>query len=128
MERKPVVGAQELALLRFLAQHGPLTVGEAVERFGEPQALARSTVLTMMERLRKKGHLTRKRVDGVFRYASPLSHGQVLAGVVGEFVESALEGSVSPFVAYLSESEDVSDAELAQLESLVARLKSTRRG
>lgn len=126
--KKPVVGAQELALLRYVAQHGPLTVGEAAERFGEPQQLARSTVLTMMERLRKKGHLTRRKVDGVFQYASPLSHEQLMAGVVGEFVETTLEGSVSPFVAYLSEAEDVSDDELAQLEELVTRLQSRRRG
>jgi len=124
--KKAAVGAQELALLRFVAQSGPLTVGEAAERFGAPQELARSTVLTMMERLRKKGHLTRKRVDGVFQYAARQSHDDLLAGVVGNFVETALEGNVSPFVAYLAESEDVSDADLAQLEELVAKLKSKK--
>ncbi len=128
MGKKPVVGAQELALLRYVAQHGPLTVGEAAERFGEPRELARSTVLTMMERLREKGHLNRKRVDGVFQYASPLPHDALMADVVGEFVETALDGSVTPFVAYLADNAEVSDAELAQLEELVARLQSKRKG
>jgi len=62
------VGDQELALLRDVAETGPSTVGEVAERFGEPRGLARSTVLTMMERLRQKGHLEREQVEGVYRY------------------------------------------------------------
>ena len=49
------VGDQELALLRYVSEHNDATVGEAAAGFGQPRQLARSTVLTMMERLRKKG-------------------------------------------------------------------------
>ena len=71
------IGDQELALLRDVAAHGAATVAEVVERFGLPRGLARSTVLTMMERLRKKGHLSRKQVDGVYRYAPRTAPGDV---------------------------------------------------
>lgn len=126
MEKKGV-GEQELALLRWVAEHGPITVGEAAERFGEPQGLARSTVLTVMERLRTKGHLTRRKVEGVFQYASPVPLGEVLRGVVSDFVRKTLSGSVSPFATYLSEAEDVSDEDLKQLQDVVARLQSKKR-
>ena len=46
------IGDQELALLRYVAEEGPVTVGQAAEGFGAPRGLARSTVLTVMERLR----------------------------------------------------------------------------
>jgi predicted transcriptional regulator len=124
------IGDQELALLRYLAESGPATVGEASEGFGEPRGLARSTVLTMMERLRQKGHLEREQVDGVYRYCSPVSSGDLLQGAVRSFVEKTLEGSVSPFVAYLTASAEVStvsDSELAELEQLVSRLKSKKK-
>ena len=120
------VGDQELALLRDVAETGPSTVGEVVERFGEPRGLARSTVLTMMERLRQKGHLEREQVAGVYRYSLLVSEGDLLRGAVQTFVEKTLAGSVSPFVAYLTETGEVSDDELAQLEDLVARLKSRK--
>lgn len=120
------IGDQELALLRYLAEQGPSTVGQAAEGFGAPRGLARSTVLTMMERLRQKGHLERRQVDGVFHYASPLPPGELLHGAVRSFVERTLAGSVSPFVAYLAESGEVSDAELRELEALVERLRSER--
>jgi len=121
------IGDQELALLRFVAEQGAVPVAQAVEGFGAARGLARSTVLTMMERLRAKGHLARRRVGGVFHYSSPASSDEVLRGVVRSFVEKTLDGSVSPFVSYLVESADVSDEELAELERLVAKLHAERK-
>jgi predicted transcriptional regulator len=121
------IGDQELTLLRWVAERGGATVGQAAEEYGGPRGLARSTVLTMMERLRGKGLLERGRVEGVFRYSSAVPQGEVLRGVVESFVQKTLGGSLSPFVAYLSESAEVSDDELAELEEMVARLQSRRR-
>jgi predicted transcriptional regulator len=120
------VGDQELAVLRYVAEHGPVTVGEVAERYGEAQGLARSTILTVMERLRKKGHLTRRKVEGVFQYSSPVPASELLRGVVGDFVQRSLAGSLSPFVTYLAEAEDVSEEELQQLQDVVARLQSRK--
>ena len=117
------IGDQELALLRYVAEHDGTTVGEAAEAFGEHRGLARSTVLTMMERLRKKGHLTRRLVEGVYRYSPEAPANEVMRHVVRDFVRQTLDGSVAPFVAYLSEDATVSDAELADLEALVQRLQ-----
>lgn len=122
------IGDRELALLKWVADHGPVSVGEASDTFGERNGLARSTVLTMMERLRQKGRLKRRREDGVYRYHSAQRREALLNGVVGQFVKNALGGSVSPFVAYLSEKQNVSAEELAQLEALVERLGSKRKG
>jgi predicted transcriptional regulator len=116
-------GSQELAVLRHIAEHGPVSVGRVAEVFGAEHGLARSTVLTVMERLRKKGHLTRRRVDGVFVYTSALDREGVLSRAVGQFIERALQGSVSPIAAYLAERRSVSKEELAELEAAVRALK-----
>lgn len=120
-------GEQELALLTWLAEHPAITVGEVAEQYGAERGLARSTVLTMMERLRKKGHLTRRRAHGVFRYSSGAGPEDVLKDAVSTFVSRTLGGSVSPFVAYLSEEAEVTADELAELEALVARLQTKAR-
>ena len=120
-------GAQELQLLRHIAKTGPETVGQFAETFGVAQGLARSTVLTMMERLRRKGYLTRKRVAGVYVYASSAPDDELMRDTVGRFVQRALEGSLSPFAAYLAERSQVSEAELAELERAVERLRSRRK-
>ena len=121
------IGDQELALLRYIATAPGRTVGEAVEGFGAPRGLARSTVLTMMERLRRKGHLARRLVQGTYRYSPRVPAGEVVRGVVRDFVEGTLQGSVSPVVAYLTEEAEVSDQDLVELEDLVSRLQARRK-
>ena len=120
-------GEQELALLTWLAEHPAFTVGEVAEQYGAPRALARSTVLTMMERLRKKGHLSRQRVEGVYRYTTGAGPEDLLKDAVGTFVARTLGGSVSPFVAYLGDEAEVTPEQLAELEDLVARLQTRAR-
>jgi predicted transcriptional regulator len=124
---KPSIGDQELSLLQYIAEHSNASVGEVAVGYGEPRGLARSTVLTMMERLRGKAYLKRRQVAGVYRYSPAARPGEVMRSAVGQFVEKTLSGSVSPFVAWMSERTDVSDTELAELEALVAQLQSRRK-
>ena len=121
------IGEQELALLRHVADGESATVGEVVDTFGHDRGLARSTVLTMMERLRKKGYLVRRLSDGVYRYRAHATSAELLQGAVERFVERHLGGSVSPFLAYLSDANELSDAEIEELAAVVERLQSVRR-
>lgn len=127
MKRKSI-GDQELVLLQRLDQLGDASVGEIAALLGESRGLARSTVLTMMERLRAKGYLRRRRVDGVYRYSTTTAEKDVVHEAVGAFVERTLQGSVSPFVAWMSRRGSVSDDELAALQALVEQLQSKRKG
>ena len=121
------IGDQELALLRHIADRGTVTVGEAADEFGASRGLARSTVLTMMERLRRKGYLSRRMAQGVFRYRACASSAELLKDAVQRFVERNLDGSVSPFLAYLSEAAELSEQERQDLERIVARLDAAHR-
>lgn len=121
------IGDRELALVRHIADRGSASVAEAVDDFGAHHGLARSTVLTMMERLRRKGYLSRRMADGVFRYRACASSAELLKDAVGRFVERSLDGSVSPFLAYLSDAPELSDEERQELERIVARLDAHRK-
>ena len=129
MGRRPGTGGlgeQETELLRFVAeQESALTVREAAAGWGEPRALARTTVLTMLERLREKGHLVReKAVEGSWAYKPALPRAELLSGLVHSFVERTLGGSVSPFVSYLTEGGAALTAdERARLKALLETLE-----
>jgi predicted transcriptional regulator of viral defense system len=73
------------------------TVGEVAEVFGTERGLARSTVLTMMERLRKKGQLVRRLDQGVYRYRARATSAELMQGVVQRFVERNLGGQCRRF-------------------------------
>ena len=96
---------------------------EVAEHVAQTTGHARTTVLTVMDRLRKKGFLTRKKVEGVFRYSPKVSNQELLRGLVKDFVDTTLGGSVSPFVAFLAEGEPVSEDDLSLLKRLVRDLE-----
>ena len=121
------VGRAELEILRYVADHHPLTVRQAADHLARTKGQARTTVLTVMERLRKEGYLTRKKLRGVFHYSPRLPKAQLLQNLVRDFVHTALAGSLTPFVAYLSQSADLTDQQLNELNKLVRHLNAQRR-
>jgi predicted transcriptional regulator len=125
--RRAALGEQELELLRFVAEHAPISVGEVADGYGSSTGLARTTLKTMMERLQKKGYLARSQQGGVFRYECSIKKTDLLQGLVSHFVEKTLAGSLSPFVTYLANGKDLSDQEFAELEQLVEQLGARRK-
>ena len=117
------IGDQELALLREVDAVGSMSVAEAVE-LRRPAGLARSTVLTMFERLRAKGHLKRASVGGSYKYSAAIEPDSLVERAVESFVAKTLGGSVTPLVAFLAERGEVSAKERAELERLLDRLKT----
>ena len=127
MKQNPL-GDQELQVLRFVTDNAPITVREVVERFGEPRGLARTTILTVMERLRKKNYLTRRSQDGAFAYSPALAKNELMHNLVENFVEKTLGGSLTPFVAYLADAKGLSEAQIAELRKLVSEMEPSDSG
>jgi predicted transcriptional regulator len=117
------LGDQELALLRYVSANGPASAGEIHAGFGAATGLARSTVETVLERLRKKGFLKRSQKEGVFRYEPTTSPQELVGSLIDQFVDRTLEGSFVPFIAYFSKKNRLSDEEVEELERLVRKLE-----
>ena len=127
MRSSQAISKAELKLLSYINDHHPITVREVAEYFAQSEeAYARTTVLTLMERLRGKGHLVREQIDGLQRYTPAVPKASMQQSLVRDFVSRALGGSVSPFVAFLAREAQVSDEELNDLKRLVAELEKQR--
>jgi predicted transcriptional regulator len=120
------IGREEMQVLRYVADRHPVSVREVAEHVAATSGKARTTVLTVMERLREKGYLVRRKKGGVYLYSPKRSQADVLRNLVADFVHEALGGSVSPFVAYLAEEADLDDEHVRELSRLVADLESRR--
>jgi len=116
------VGAIELRLLEHISKVGPTSVREAAESFGKEHEIGLTTVQQMMDRLRKKSLLTREQVGGIWIYRGVESRENVLKGVVRDFVERTLGGSLEPFALYLADRSSVSEETLTELRQIVAKL------
>jgi len=127
MARKPGIGRAELEILNFIQDRQPATVREVADYFARTKGNARTTVLNVMRRLVHKRYLTRRKVAGVYQYAPRVPRPQLLRSLVREFVDGALGGSLSPFVAYLAEDASLTGEDLRELKKLVRSLEEQRR-
>ena len=112
-----------MEVLQFVTEHHPVSVREVADHFASTKGQVRTTLLNVMERLRKKGYLNRRKEQGIFRYSPRVPKGELLRNLVRDFVGKALGGSVSPFVAYLADEAKMSDSDIAELRKIVRQLK-----
>ncbi|WP_218025539.1 BlaI/MecI/CopY family transcriptional regulator [Capsulimonas corticalis] len=126
MMKPPMLGDQELEVLRYITDHSPISVRDVAVQFGEPLGLARTTILTVMERLRKKGFLTRTKSGGSFEYAPAVGKQDLMQNLVHDFVSRTLGGSLTPFVAYLSENQNLNEEEVADLQKLLDAMQAKK--
>ena len=122
------LGELELTILKTVWETPGSTVQEVAEIVGEQRACARTTVLTVMQRLHAKGFLRRRKVDGVFRYSATGGRGVVLSNLIGQFVERVLDGSPAPFLAYLAATGELTEDQQEQLQAILKELERGEKG
>jgi len=121
------LGQVQLEILQYVADHHPIRVGEVARHFSQTTGRARTTILTVMERLRAKGYLTRKKIRGTWNYSPRVPQGEVLNAEVGRFVDQILDGSLSPFITYLTDGRDLTDEDFVKLQKLVRDIGKRRK-
>ena len=122
MNRKRFFSPAEWEVLQFVTERHPITAREVAEHFAQTRQWARTTVLTLLERLRVKGYLERDESGVVHQFAPSAPRPELMSSVVRDFVQKALGGSVSPFMAYLAQEATLSSAELDELKRIVQEL------
>lgn len=122
--RKRNIGQAELEVLHFIQDHHPITVRDVAAHFAQTKGHVRTTTLNVMGRLLRKKYLTRRKVGGLYQYMPRVERGDLLRGLVGDFVHNALRGSLAPFVAYLAEDAELNEQDLAELRRLVDQLET----
>ena len=124
MKKIPSLGEQEMEILKHVSAHSPISVREVAAHFESEKGLARTTVLTVMERLRKKGFLTRSQLEGVYKYSAKIGTDALISNKISDFVEKTLGGSVSPLFNYFLSSSKLTADEIQQLKEMAAKLES----
>ncbi len=122
------LGERELEILKIIWSHPELGVRDIhrlVEQGGS--ALARTTVLTLIQRLESKGFI--ERIDGEqpARYRALEKRESVLSRLSKSFVHKILDGSLKPLMqSFLSD--QPSEEELDALQALIDEHREVKRG
>jgi predicted transcriptional regulator len=128
MAKRKSIGQAELEVLKYIAANDSVAVRQVADHFAATKGYVRPTVLKMMERLREKGYLERETVEGLFMYRSVVGQDELGQTLIGDFVEGALNGSVTPMVAYLVKKGSMSAGDVDQLRKLIEELDAKEKG
>lgn len=128
MIKKRFFSPAEWEILEFVTQSHPVTAREVADHFAETRDWARTTVLTMLERLRGKGYIVRDETGSVHRFSPSAPTPDLMSSVVRDFVQVALGGSVSPFVAYLGKEAKLTPEQVEELKRIVEQLDTKEGG
>ena len=119
-----VLGELESAVMETLWAQSQQTVNEVEERLRNKREIAHTTVLTTLDRMYRKGYLTREKQAKAFVYAPRYTRDEfermlaqeVLGALIGHFTEPAL----STFVDLVSD-------EPGALDQLEEKIRAKRR-
>ncbi len=122
-----VIGELEGAVLERLWSHGPSDVKSMHRRLGAERGIKLNTVQSAMERLYRKGLLSREKVSHAYVYDTRVTREQLSAQVIGQVVEQLAGPEPSVMLsAFVSLAEQEGEEALARLEAMVAARRRHR--
>ena len=115
---------QELEIMKVIWKLGNATVREVHEVLQETRTVAYTTVMTMMNILENKKHLTRRKAGRAFVYTPAHPKQQVIANMVEDFVERVFNGSARPLVLSLAKDRKLSTDDVEEIARLIEEQES----
>ena len=109
----------ELEIMHVVWELDGGTVRQVYEILNQQRPLAYTTVMTMMNILEEKGHLTRRKEGRAYRYQPVRPKSQVISGMVDDFVGRVFEGSAAPLVVSLVKDKKISKKDLDEIARMI---------
>jgi BlaI family transcriptional regulator, penicillinase repressor len=119
----PDLTKTEFDILRILWKSGKLNVREVHEQIIENYDWAYSTTKTMMDRMVRKGLLSRESYHGVFLYLPMISRPTGFARLISFFSDRVLELDHAAVVSLFSRSKALTPEEIRELSDLLNQEK-----
>ena len=120
------LGELQLQIMQVLWQRGECGVSDVFADISKKRALAYTTIATMLRKMEARG-LVAHRVDGrSFIYRAAIDAHTVTCGSSEHLLDRFFEGSLADLVSHLLDTREVSRAELAKIEKLIAERKKSK--
>ena len=103
------------------------SVAEIWQAVAARRSVGRTTVLTLVDRLEKRGWLAREEVAGVNRFQATVPRERTRAGLARDFIDGFFGGSTSSLVVSLLGNAKLTPREVADLRSLLDAAQTQRK-
>jgi BlaI family penicillinase repressor len=126
-ERLPMSDA-ERDVLRVLWDHGPQPVREVLRLIADQgQEWARTTVITLLQRLEKKGYVDSDRSQNAFVFRPIVSRQEEMHARMVDLAGELCEGDAMPLVLAFAERHKFSADEIERFRKMIDDLQPKRR-
>jgi predicted transcriptional regulator len=124
---RPAMSDAEREVLKVLWDHGPLPVRNVVARLADQgQEWTRSTVITLLQRLEKKGYVESDRSRFAFVFRPLVSREDVMRARMNDLAGELCDGDALPLVLAFAERHRFSPEELARFRQMIDELEAKR--
>lgn len=128
-QRRPQMSDAEREVLKTLWDHGPGTVREVHEWLGaQGQEWTRSTVITLLQRLEKKGYVASDKSKFAFVFRASVSREEVMHERLVDLAGELCDGDAVPLVMAFAQQHRFTEAEIKRFRLMIDEMESKRRG
>ena len=125
--RNPIaITERQFSVLRILWERGPSTVRELMEHLPRGDRQPYTTVLGLLQSLEKAELVTHDTEGTAHRYRPTVSEREATGRLLKDIVRRFFQGSARDLVLGLVEAEQLSPADLEEIENLLARREPPR--
>ena len=123
----PRISETEWEVMRAVWVGHPATGAEIISRLiAQDPSWHPKTARTLLGRLVEKGALALETEGRLFRYRPLVTERDCIADASDSFLDRVFGGALKPMLAHFVERQELTPAELKELEELLARKKRTR--
>lgn len=120
------LGDLQLKIMKVLWQRGEGTVGDVFSVVSKERDLAYTTIATMLRKMEARGLVTHRADGRTFIYRAAIDAHAVTSKMSEHLLDRFFEGSLAELVSHLLSTREVSRAELAKIEKLIAERKKSK--
>ena len=120
------LGDLQLKIMQVLWPRGEGTVGDVFAVVGKERDLAYTTIATMLRKMEARGLVTHRTEGRTFIYRAAIDEHAVTSNMSEHLIDRFFEGSLADLVSHLLDTREVSRAELAKIEKLIAARRKSK--
>ncbi len=113
----------EHMVMEILWDQAPLSAQDVAERIGSARDWSANTVKTLLGRLLAKKVIAHEEDGRRYLYRPLVAREDYVAGESQRLIDRLFGGKLTPLVAHLAERDQLTDADIAEIEALLKGLK-----
>lgn len=122
-DKQTALTEPQLEIMQVIWQHEEITVSDVWQAISLKRPVARNTILTVMDRLEKRGWLQKRTVGNVQLYRAAVTEKVTLTEAVQRLVNNFFGGSTESLMMTLLEGRGVSPQEAQRIRQQIEKAR-----